>query len=804
MLSPPQPMARAVLLSAALAYLGAALDDDAMAACLRCVNWSCEGNEPHSEICSDCLGEDCDECRDAIGNSELAAFVSGGCNFYDGSEVGNWFRDEACGSLRGCCPITRDFCTNDPYLPDNCDCGDCGYPACGDCDCDRDHYSDGQCCSREGEGCYSEWPAYPGDHPYDTFTNSGKCSRMKDWAADLAHNEDVGTVANIAECWSRCQDLNEPRKTSYCASMHQTTMECSCQGADLDGAFEELECLEDVGEYTLAVHKDWRGSPCYGSEGSVCGCEDEDYCLPYGACCIEHMFSATGRVEYTTCFGSWNPWDPVTMTEQCTAGHSDAGAVAPAFRDCSQAAIDAGSCGTGDWDTCADCEDFGDWAVGMYWANVGYTSCPGRVVVDMHEEAADGGQCETLITWTTVTDVYTDTGPAACSFELWRDLIRTDGGKKPWFVRLGVFALFSLVCLPFTVSFLALPTFAERAGPRVDSIWRWWTVGLTLLCFLGFYWGPYTLICFLVVMGYTTAVVTEERVKLGAFCSVIILITVYPRYAIAFVVLGCSTVAFAPRSGEREKVRSAVFMTKASAAADRGRLPRWACCVYFCATVTFIALASSRVFTTNPSTCSPCNCINDKLIDCYADAKTIVWTDSHWNRKESYLPTDLELKKMGIKAIEPGAFEGMATLEKLILRKNRISTIEPKTFKGLNKIWKLDLGKNKIQVVESNAFLGLHRLHLLELNNNQIVTLEADAFLGLHNLRYLELNGNQIIRIEDGAFDGLENLDYLNLDGNPVTCDDAYAADLPPYVDCRGGTNTSRAEVDYSSAFDDD
>ena len=84
-------MARAVLLLvfAALASLGAALDDDAMAACLRCVNWSCEGNEPHSEICSDCLGEDCDECRDAIGNSELAAFVSGGCNFYDGSEVGN-------------------------------------------------------------------------------------------------------------------------------------------------------------------------------------------------------------------------------------------------------------------------------------------------------------------------------------------------------------------------------------------------------------------------------------------------------------------------------------------------------------------------------------------------------------------------------------------------------------------------------------------------------------------------------------------------------------------------------------------
>ena len=68
-------MARAVLLVfAALASLGAALDDDAMAWCLRCVNEECEGNEAHSEICSDCFGEDCDECGDAVGESERESF----------------------------------------------------------------------------------------------------------------------------------------------------------------------------------------------------------------------------------------------------------------------------------------------------------------------------------------------------------------------------------------------------------------------------------------------------------------------------------------------------------------------------------------------------------------------------------------------------------------------------------------------------------------------------------------------------------------------------------------------------------
>lgn len=42
------------------------------------------------------------------------------------------------------CPITRSYCEADADLPDNCNCGDCGFEACGDCDCD--HYGDDSCC----------------------------------------------------------------------------------------------------------------------------------------------------------------------------------------------------------------------------------------------------------------------------------------------------------------------------------------------------------------------------------------------------------------------------------------------------------------------------------------------------------------------------------------------------------------------------------------------------------------------------------------------------------------------------------
>ena len=113
----------------------------------------------------------------------------------------------------------------------------------------------------------------------------------------------------------------------------------------------------------------------------------------YPACCVEHMFTETGEVHGTTCFGGRSPWEASTMSDLCTAGHSDAGAMAPPFRDCSQEAIDAGSCGTADWDTCAECADFGI-PIGMYFANVGYTSCPDWVVAAAYEEAEQGGQCD--------------------------------------------------------------------------------------------------------------------------------------------------------------------------------------------------------------------------------------------------------------------------------------------------------------------------------------------------------------------------------------------------------------------------
>jgi hypothetical protein len=637
-------------------------------------------------------------------------------------------------------------------------------------------------------------------------------------------------------------------------------MACSCQGADPEGDFDEFDCLADVGEYTLAVHEGWRGSKCYGDGGHVCGCDDEDYCLPYDACCVEHEFDATGEVVSTTCHydrggaheGGRPPWEAATMSKLCTQGHSDAGAVAPAYRDCSQEALDAGRCGTGDWDTCAECVD-DNIPTGTFFANVGYTSCPNSVVDAISENIADGGTCSHA--WTKRKYVYRETWPTPCSFQLWKDLTTTDHWEyRPWLTIMGVFTALFLVGLPFLLSFLALPTLAERAGRRLVSVWRptfgWILWNFVSAGYLAFNYrqnqseeyyllpredfGPRILLGYLMVIGYATAVVTEERIKVGAYCSLVICLTIHHSFGIAFVVLGCAAVAFAPRRGEREKVRSAVFTTKASAAAGRGRLPRWACLVYFIATWTFIDLAYNGEFSTDPSSCSPCNCKDDTLIDCYEDARTLELRLSSLNGIELYLPWKLDLARTHIEAIEPGAFWDMARLEKLQLDKNKISIIEPYTFAGLNKLEELRLAKNKIQVMKSSAFRGLHNLERLRLEKNDINSIESESFAGLHNLqslrleknninriesesfaglhnlqslrlewnqinriehmafveldslRSLDLSWNQINTIENGTFAGLDSLRKVTLQGNPVTCADAHAAGLPRSVECEG------------------
>ena len=181
------------------------------------------------------------------------------------------------------------------------------------------------------------------------------------------------------------------------------------------------------------------------------------------------------------------------------------------------------------------------------------------------------------------------------------------------------------------------------------------------------------------------------------------------------------------------------------------------------------------MFSTDSSSCSPCNCKETRSSTAtrtrgrsYGDGR------SEWDRIISTV--EAPSKTQGYQSYRPGAFKDMAGLEG-----------PPKTARGsacrvrkaVFRLLNLTLSrvsansetfveKNKIHIVKSNAFLGLHRLNWLELNNNQIQTLEAGAFLGLHNLHNLRLYTNNINRIENGTFAGLDSLRWIELEWNQI------------------------------------
>jgi len=169
--------------------------------------------------------------------------------------------------------------------------------------------------------------------------------------------------------------LDDWQSLCRCYTSGVSAVGATCSGL---GSIPGAGTTEEIYEACLATMP--------GDEGDEGDSSSRD-----GPCCVEHMFSEAGAVEWTTCYGGRSPWEASTMTDLCTAGHSEAGAAAPTFRDCSQSALDAGSCGSAG--ACAECSAF-DIPTGKYFANVGYTSCPESVVSAVLYEGANGGQCQ--------------------------------------------------------------------------------------------------------------------------------------------------------------------------------------------------------------------------------------------------------------------------------------------------------------------------------------------------------------------------------------------------------------------------
>ena len=259
-----------------------------------------------------------------------------------------------CRATPGCDTVryVRIFATG-PAAYDQGDEDECEGDEDDDDDWDEDEDEDEEC-DIETSGDRSSSPSGTTNHG----AGNGWCYSSLD--------DHVGCAASPGDCWAMCED--EYGDGLVAIDWWDDDGACFCQN--------ECECMHGVGDdKTYLITRDSR----VGALPHECGPdEDEDTSAPttetavpsatvptpaptasptseptfhtwaptpVPACCVEQQFDATGDVVGTSCYHGRSPWEESTMADLCTAGHSDAGAMAPPFRDCSQAAMDAGSCG---------------------------------------------------------------------------------------------------------------------------------------------------------------------------------------------------------------------------------------------------------------------------------------------------------------------------------------------------------------------------------------------------------------------------------------------------------------------------
>lgn len=121
-----------------------------------------------------------------------------------------------------------------------------------------------------------------------------------------------------------------------------------------------------------------------------------------------------------------------------------------------------------------------------------------------------------------------------------------------------------------------------------------------------------------------------------------------------------------------------------------------------------------------------------------------------------------------VSAIEPGAFEGSAGLETLVLDGNGLASWPAGAWRGPSALTALSLARNGIGTLPADAFADQPELSVLRLADNAISDWPAAALAPLTELRSLDLSDNELPDMSPDAFQGLAaSLRLLDLRGNP-------------------------------------
>uniref|UniRef100_A0A2H8TVE2 Insulin-like growth factor-binding protein complex acid labile subunit n=1 Tax=Melanaphis sacchari TaxID=742174 RepID=A0A2H8TVE2_9HEMI len=154
----------------------------------------------------------------------------------------------------------------------------------------------------------------------------------------------------------------------------------------------------------------------------------------------------------------------------------------------------------------------------------------------------------------------------------------------------------------------------------------------------------------------------------------------------------------------------------------------------------------------------------------------------------------LRISNCGLNDLSWNLFNGLDSLETLILDNNVIESIPDFSFYGAKGLKILSLANNKIKNLQTTSLAGLLDLNYLNLKNNAITVLSETTFPPLPQLKIADLSNNPIemvypytfevlnatkelalgtndtqLHLHQNAFIGLDSLEKLNLFGVNVT-----------------------------------
>nr|XP_054754629.1 reticulon-4 receptor-like 2 [Lytechinus pictus] len=126
----------------------------------------------------------------------------------------------------------------------------------------------------------------------------------------------------------------------------------------------------------------------------------------------------------------------------------------------------------------------------------------------------------------------------------------------------------------------------------------------------------------------------------------------------------------------------------------------------------------------------------------------------------------------GMQFVEPGGFQGLETLDRLVLYDNYMRVLGTNMFTGLQRLTKLvaeGTTRNTIHALENGTFCNLTSLKHLDLKANAITALNPEHFRDLDNLDIFDISGNRLTKIKANTFVNSPLLTEIKLSRNQIT-----------------------------------